>query len=72
MISDSHPPTREDFYDGTCKQLDEWLDGRRDVGLDSDRGLTCGGAGCRDQQTIEEIGSGKSAKPIKPTNKILP
>jgi hypothetical protein len=37
------------------EQLDEWLDGRRDVDLASDRHPVGGAFGCRDQQAFEKI-----------------
>jgi hypothetical protein len=32
--------------------MDEWLDGRRDVDLDSDRSIGRGPAGSRDEQAV--------------------
>lgn len=41
------------FYDESCRRMDGWLDGRRDVDLDADRSIGCGPAGRRDYQAVQ-------------------
>jgi hypothetical protein len=46
---------RKELYDESYRRMDEWLDGRRDVGLDGDRRAGGGPAGRPDYQAVQEI-----------------
>ena len=46
---------RKELYDESYRRMDEWRDGRRNVGLDGNRRTGGGTVGRRDYEDVQEI-----------------